>query len=173
MMTAGRGNGPVLEGLDLCPREIRVNCAVRQGDFAECRADSRVFAALEQEEERMTVDRIWSYAPEFNHPEVHDLTGYSVEATDGTIGQVDRQADDSGMRHLIVDTGVWVFGRSVLVPVGVVAGIDTETRKITVTCTREEIKSAPGFRTDRETLDPAYLATVGSYYGGLPPRRPA
>ncbi|MFD4626956.1 PRC-barrel domain containing protein [Streptomyces sp. NPDC058475] len=119
------------------------------------------------------VDRIWSYAPELNHPDTRELTGYTVEATDGTIGQVDRQADDSGMRHLIVDTGVWVFGKSVLVPVGVVAGIDTHERKITVVCTREEIKSAPRFRTDRETLDPEYLARVGSYYRSLPPRQSA
>ncbi|MEU8794157.1 PRC-barrel domain-containing protein [Streptomyces sp. NPDC048643] len=121
----------------------------------------------------MTVDRIWSYAPEFNHPEVHELAGYSVEATDGTIGHVDRQVDDSGMRHLVVDTGVWVFGKSVLVPVGVVDGIDTETQKITVACSREEIKSAPVFKTDRETLDPTYLSSVGSYYRSLPPRQPA
>jgi hypothetical protein len=35
--------------------------------------------------------------------------------------------------------------------------------------TREEMTSAPVFRTDRETLDPVYLAQVGSYYRGLPP----
>ncbi|MFF3409309.1 PRC-barrel domain containing protein [Streptomyces sp. NPDC002742] len=121
----------------------------------------------------MTADGIWSYAPEFGHPEVHELAGYSVEASDGTIGHVDRQADDSGMRHLIVDTGIWVFGRSVLVPVGVVTGIDTESQKIIVACTREEIKSAPVFKTDRETLDPEYLSSVGRYYRGLPPRQPA
>jgi hypothetical protein len=117
----------------------------------------------------MTSDRIWSYAPEFGSPEGLDLTGYSVEASDGTMGHVDRQADCSGMRHLIVDTGVWVFGKSVLVPVGVVAGIDTQERKVTMACTREEMTSAPVFRTDRETLDPVYLAQVGSYYRGLPP----
>ncbi|MFD5522472.1 PRC-barrel domain-containing protein [Streptomyces sp. NPDC127066] len=121
----------------------------------------------------MTIDEIWSYAPEFNHPEANDLAGYSVEATDGTIGHVDRQVDESGMRHIVVDTGVWVFGKSVLVPVGVVAGIDTESQKITVACTREEIKSAPVFKTDRETLDPAYLSSVGTYYRSLPPRQPA
>jgi hypothetical protein len=57
--------------------------------------------------------------------------------------------------------------------VGVVVGIDTEYRKIAVACTREEIKSAPVFRTDRETSDPAYLTSVGSYYRSLPPRQPA
>ncbi|MFD8738759.1 PRC-barrel domain containing protein [Streptomyces sp. NPDC059618] len=121
----------------------------------------------------MAIDGIWSYAPEFGHPEADRLAGYTVEATDGTIGHVDRQADGSGMRHLVVDTGVWVFGKSVLVPVGVVDGIDTESGRITVACTREEVKSAPVFRTDRETSDPAYLSSVGTYYRNLPPRRPA
>lgn len=121
----------------------------------------------------MTIERIWSYAPHFRSPEAQDLTGYAVEATDGTIGHVDRQADDSGMRHLVVDTGVWVFGKSVLVPVGVVADIDSHAQKVTMTCTRDEIKSAPRFRTDSETLDPEYLARVGNYYRSLPPRQPA
>ncbi|MET7442312.1 PRC-barrel domain containing protein [Streptomyces sp. NPDC004082] len=121
----------------------------------------------------MITERIWSYPPQCAYSEGQDLTGYAVEATDGTIGHVDRQADDSGMRHLIVDTGVWVFGKSVLVPAGVVTGVDTQAQKITVVCTRDEVKSAPLFKTDRETQDPAYLERVGSYYQGLPPRQPA
>ncbi|MFD7713406.1 PRC-barrel domain containing protein [Streptomyces sp. NPDC059785] len=121
----------------------------------------------------MTIEGIWSYPPQCRYAQGQELTGYSVEATDGTIGHVDRQADGSGMRHLIVDTGVWVFGKSVLVPVGVVKGIDTEAQKISVVCTREEVKSAPLFKTDSETLDPDYLDRVGSYYESLPPRQPA
>ncbi|MEU9560306.1 PRC-barrel domain containing protein [Streptomyces fumanus] len=116
------------------------------------------------------MDRIWSYAPDSGHVEGEDLTGCTVVAPDGTIGQVDRQADHYGMRHLVVDTGVWVFGRSVLVPVGVVTGIDADARKVTVSCTRAEVKAAPRFRTDSETMDPQYLATVGEYYAALPPR---
>jgi len=116
------------------------------------------------------IDRIWSYTPDSGHVEGRDLTGYTVVASDGTIGHVDRQADPHGMRHLVVDTGVWVFGRSVLVPVGVVTGIDTGDRRITVACTRAEVKAAPRFRTDSETMDPEYLTAVGDYYHGLPPR---
>ncbi|MDQ1040943.1 hypothetical protein QFZ75_007359 [Streptomyces sp. V3I8] len=118
----------------------------------------------------MTTDRIWSYAPVSGYAEGLLLTGFTVAASDGTIGHVDRQVDESGMRHLIVDTGGWLFGRSVLIPVGVVESIDPQTREIKVTCTEEEIKAAPRFRTDRETLDPDYLAGVGDYYLGLPPR---
>ena len=118
----------------------------------------------------MAIDRIWSYTPQVGHVEGQDLTGFTVVATDGAIGHVDREADHYGMRHLVVDTGVWVFGRSVLVPVGVVAGIDEEGRRIAVTCSRAEVKAAPRFRTDSETMDRAYLANVGDYYHRLPPR---
>jgi hypothetical protein len=116
------------------------------------------------------IDSIWSYAPELGHVQGQELTGYTVVARDGTIGHVDRQADHHGMRHLVVDTGVWVFGRSLLVPVGVVEAVDAGERKLTVSCTRAEVKAAPRFRTDSETMDPAYLAGVGDYYHRLPPR---
>ncbi|GJF27041.1 PRC-barrel domain containing protein [Streptomyces sp. HO565] len=115
-------------------------------------------------------DNIWSYAVDSGHTEGQDLTGCTVLASDGTVGHVDRQADHFGMRHLVVDTGVWVFGRSVLVPVGTVRGVDTAARTVTVACTRAEIKAAPRFRTDSETMDREYLAAVGDYYDRLPPR---
>ncbi|ANB04721.1 hypothetical protein SAM40697_0760 [Streptomyces ambofaciens] len=118
----------------------------------------------------MPMESIWSYAVGSGHVEGQDLTGCTVVAGDGTIGHVDRQAEHFGMRHLVVDTGVWVFGRSVLVPVGVVRGIDTEARTVTVACTRAEVKAAPRFRTDSETMDREYLASVGDYYHRLPPR---
>ena len=116
------------------------------------------------------MESIWSYAAGSGFTEEQDLTGCTVVATDGTIGHVDRQADHFGMRHLVVDTGVWVFGRSVLVPVGMVRGVDPEARTVTVGCTRAEVKAAPRFRTDSETMDREYLASVGDYYHRLPPQ---
>ncbi|MFD4613776.1 MULTISPECIES: PRC-barrel domain containing protein [unclassified Streptomyces] len=117
----------------------------------------------------MTIDRIWSYPPQVARAEEEDLTGFTVVAADGTVGHVDREGGRSGMRHLVVDTGVWVFGRSVMVPAGMVAGIDSAERRITVACSRGQIKAAPRFRTDSETRDPEYLTRVGAYYQALPP----
>lgn len=115
----------------------------------------------------MTTDRIWSYAPDSGYVEGQDLTGFGVVAGDGAVGRVDRQAAPHGLAHLVVDTGVWVFGRSVLVPVGVVTGVDMQERKVTLACTGAEVKAAPRFETDSETRDPGYLNTVGAYYLGL------
>ncbi|MEV5189096.1 PRC-barrel domain containing protein [Streptomyces werraensis] len=116
----------------------------------------------------MPTDSIWSYAPDLDHVRGADLTGYTVVASDGTAGHVDRQAGHHGMPHLVVDTGVWVFGRSLLVPVGVITSVDTAERKLTVSCTRAELKAAPRFRTDSETMDRGYLTAVGDYYRELP-----
>ncbi|MEV5152914.1 PRC-barrel domain containing protein [Streptomyces werraensis] len=116
----------------------------------------------------MPTDSIWSYAPDLDHVRGADLTGYTVVASDGTAGHVDRQAGHHGMPHLVVDTGVWVFGRSLLVPVGVITSVDTAERKLTVSCTRAALKAAPRFRTDSETMDRGYLTAVGDYYRGLP-----
>ncbi|CAM5287486.1 PRC-barrel domain containing protein [Streptomyces aurantiogriseus] len=118
----------------------------------------------------MTIDSIWSYAPHSGHVDGQDLTGYSVVATDGTLGHVEREAGHHGMRHLVVDTGVWLFGRSAVVPVGVVTAVDEAGRRISLACTRDEVKEAPRFRTDSETMDPAYLAAVGDHYHRLTPR---
>ncbi|WP_329131512.1 PRC-barrel domain containing protein [Streptomyces sp. NBC_00670] len=118
----------------------------------------------------MTIDRPWAYAPDSGHTEGQVLTGFSVAAADGTIGHVDRQVERDGMRHLIVDTGVWVFGKSMLIPAGLVTAIDGEARRVTLACTKDEVKSAPVFRTDSETLDPEYLDRVDAYYRSLPAR---
>ncbi|MCX4911382.1 PRC-barrel domain containing protein [Streptomyces sp. NBC_00878] len=119
----------------------------------------------------MGTDRIWSYAVDSGHTEGQRLAGFTVVAADGTMGHVGRQADGSGWRHLIVDTGVWLFGSSVLIPAGLVTAVDVKAQQVRVACTAEEIKRAPRFKTDRETLDPEYLAGVGDYYRNLPPRQ--
>lgn len=110
---------------------------------------------------------VWEYAQDSGYTPARSLVGYTVEAADGTIGHVDRQQDQPGMRHLVVDTGVWVFGRSVVIPAGAVTRIDPDAGTVTVSASREEIKAAPSFTTDRETSDLPYLSTVGNYYFSL------
>ncbi|MFE2583075.1 PRC-barrel domain containing protein [Streptomyces sp. NPDC059378] len=115
----------------------------------------------------MATGRIWTYAPDSGHVEGQDLTGYAVVATDGTVGHVARQADPHGMRHLVVDSGVWLFGRSAVVPAGLVTGVDPRARRISLACTQGAVKAAPRFRIDSETRDARYLATVGEHYERL------
>ncbi|MGW5847656.1 PRC-barrel domain containing protein [Streptomyces sp. NPDC055254] len=112
---------------------------------------------------------VWMYAQGSGYTSRQSLVGFSVEAADGVIGHVDRQQNQPGMQHLVVDTGVWVFGRSVLIPAGAVIAIDTEAQTVKVAPNREQIKAAPRFTTDSETADRDYLSTVGDYYVSLVP----
>jgi hypothetical protein len=113
------------------------------------------------------MESLWTYAEDVRENLRESMTGFTVEAPDGAVGAVDRQADDAGRAHLVVDTGMWVFGESVLVPAGIVTSIDPMGETIRVGVTRDEIKNAPRFTTDKETQDLRYLESVGDYYARL------
>jgi hypothetical protein len=50
-----------------------------------------------------------------------DVTGYGVEALDGSIGKIDEATYDTGSSYLIIDTGSWfTAGNKVMLPAGVV-----------------------------------------------------
>jgi hypothetical protein len=93
-----------------------------------------------------------------------DLTGFGVEAIDGSIGKVDEATYNVGESYLVVDTGPWIFGKKVMLPAGVVDRIDIEDETVHVHRTKDEIKSSPEL--DKVVNgDPAYRGELGSYYG--------
>ncbi|AJF69185.1 PRC-barrel domain-containing protein [Streptomyces vietnamensis] len=110
-------------------------------------------------------EHVWSYKPTSGHLAGTDLTGYKVEAIDGGIGKVDKHSDEIGDAYLVVDTGVWIFGKEVLLPADTVVRIDVDERKIFVDRTKEEIKDAPEFHRDKHLGDPDYRHELGTYYG--------
>jgi hypothetical protein len=93
-----------------------------------------------------------------------DLTGYGVEALDGSIGKVDEATYEVGASYVVVDTGPWIFGKKVMLPAGLIQRVDEAEEKIYVDRTKDEIKSAPEFD---ESLaeDKSYATELGSYYG--------
>ncbi|WP_031086214.1 hypothetical protein [Streptomyces sp. NRRL WC-3549] len=96
-----------------------------------------------------------------------DVIGYGVEAVDGNLGTVVRLSQTPGYDHLVVDAGVWKFGRSVVVPAGLVTAVDASGRTVKVGCTRDQIKAAPRFERDHDTNDLFYLRRLGAYYASL------
>ena len=92
-----------------------------------------------------------------------DLTGFDVEATDGSIGKVDETTHDVGESYIVVDTGVWIFGQKVLLPAGTVERVDRDDEKVYVDRTKDEIKEAPEFDEDTHR-DERYRSEVGDYY---------
>jgi hypothetical protein len=92
-----------------------------------------------------------------------NLTGYTVEAIDGSIGKIDEASDDVGSSYIIVDTGPWIFGKKVLLPGGVVDRVDADSEIVYVDRTKDEIKNAPEFDEARYR-DIDYREEVGGYY---------
>ncbi|MEU2467591.1 PRC-barrel domain-containing protein, partial [Streptomyces sp. NPDC012486] len=87
-------------------------------------------------------ENLWGYQPTVGHTAGTDLIGYKVEATDGSIGKVDKHSDDVTSSYLVVDTGVWIFGKHVLLPAGTVSRIDTDDKKVYVDLTKDQIPDA-------------------------------
>lgn len=100
-----------------------------------------------------------------------DLTGYEVEARDGSIGSVEQATMQAGQSYLIVVAGPRAGGGRVLLPGGIVERVDTGVKKVFVSRSRHEISNAPEYGDPRVT--DVYRQQVGSYYGGLGDAAPA
>jgi hypothetical protein len=72
-----------------------------------------------------------------------DFVGYAVEATDGTIGEVDESSYEAGCAYLIVDTGFGNFGKRRMIPAGVVEPVHVEAQTVFVALCKADIKADP------------------------------
>ncbi|MFB7248590.1 PRC-barrel domain-containing protein, partial [Streptomyces populi] len=81
-----------------------------------------------------------------------------------SIGKVDKHSDDVDSAYLVVDTGVWIFGKHVLLPAGTVTRVDQDDRKIYIDLTKDQIKDSPEFDKDKHTGDAGYHEQVSGYY---------
>ncbi|MFJ6217097.1 PRC-barrel domain-containing protein [Streptomyces sp. NPDC092296] len=111
-------------------------------------------------------DNVWGYGADSGYTAGLDLTGYRVEATDGHIGKVDKASEEVDAQYLVVDTGPWIFGRHVLLPAGTVSSIDRDQQTVYVARTKDEIKNAPEYDSDKHSDDPEYHQQYWGYYGG-------
>ena len=92
-----------------------------------------------------------------------DLSGYTVEATDGSVGTIDEASYQVGEAYVVVDTGPWIFGRKVLLPAGTIDRIDHTDRRVYIDRTKQQVKDSPEY--DKETFHtPQYRQRVGDYY---------
>jgi hypothetical protein len=105
---------------------------------------------------------LWSYSTVDTSRQM-DLTGFDVEATDGSIGKVDEATYEAGSSAIVVDTGFWIFGKKRVVPAGMIERIDADDEKVYVRMTKDQIKDAPDWEADTwESGD--YRRTHGDYY---------
>ncbi len=109
----------------------------------------------------MASDRLWTY----REPAMTDidLVGYSVEASDGSMGSVDEASYEVGAGYLVVDTSSWRnlgLGQSTLVPAGAIERVDHGTRHVYLSLTRDQIKRAPKYTGN----DAGYQESASLYY---------
>jgi hypothetical protein len=115
-----------------------------------------------QEEARSGADALGEYRdPRWRSV---DFRGFDADARDGSIGSIDERSE-VGADHLVVDTGPWIFGKKVVLPVGLIERVDVEERRVFVSRAKDEIKNAPEF-SDERLDDPSYGAELRAYYGG-------
>jgi uncharacterized protein YrrD len=91
----------------------------------------------------------------------------ALTAADGAIGEVsDLHFDDEswGVRYLVVNTGTWLNGRSVLVSPVAVRNVDATTKQIFVNLTQKQVENSPDIDT-RQPVSRQHESTLLSYYG--------
>jgi hypothetical protein len=102
-----------------------------------------------------------------------DIVGATVEARDGEIGSVDEATWDVHAGRIVVDTGPWILGHRVILPAGVIEGVDLDDERIFVACTKEQVREAPEY--DDANLDDQerYWHSLRTYWGAPAPSGPA
>ncbi|MFF5923627.1 PRC-barrel domain-containing protein [Streptomyces flavochromogenes] len=113
----------------------------------------------------MANEEIWGYPTGSGYETGSDLVGFKVEATDGDIGKVDEHTDEAGTGYIVVDIGVWIFGRHVLLPASVIRRVDRDGETVYVDRTKDQIKHAPEFERTKQPRDTGYLEQFAQYYG--------
>lgn len=104
-----------------------------------------------------------NYKDHFNGDDIKGLDVYS-QNQDEKIGSIhDALVDESGQfRYLIVDTGFWVFGKKVMLPVGL-SRIDYNNHRVYVNMSKEQAENLPEFNEDLK-LDRDYETRVRNVY---------
>ena len=93
-----------------------------------------------------------------------NLTGFKVEAIDGSIGKIDESTNEVGASYLVIDTGPWIFGKKVMLPAGIIDRVDSAEETVYVNRAKDEIKDAPEFD-ESSYRDEQYREELSGYYG--------
>lgn len=96
----------------------------------------------------MSLHKIKDFDPDYrSHFEDQDIIGYHAYAGPEKIGSIeDLLVDDTGkIRYLVVNTGFWIMGKQVLLPIGR-ARIDNQSQRIAVDgLTRTQVEALPKY----------------------------
>ena len=98
------------------------------------------------------------------------LRGRPIAASDGKLGTVsDLLFDDASwlVRWLVIDTGKWLSGRKVLLPISVLGHLKPGDKEFPVRLTMQQVKDSPTVDTERP-VSRQMEASVYDHYGWAP-----
>ncbi|RUR75964.1 PRC-barrel domain-containing protein [Chlorogloeopsis fritschii PCC 9212] len=115
----------------------------------------------------MALYKLDEYYPNYQNDifDGYDIKNFDVYAQDDKVGSVTNIMidDDAHFRYFIVDTGFWVFGKKILLPVGM-ARIDYENKRVYVpVLTKQQVEDLPEFTEDL-AIDNDYEERVRGVY---------
>ncbi len=99
----------------------------------------------------------------------HKVTGYSIHANDGKIGDVeDFIIDDSSWKidFLVIDTGHWFPGKKVVISPKLIEKIAWDTSEVIINVSEADVKASPEYEPG-EAISESYEANLQNYYGNL------
>jgi uncharacterized protein (TIGR02271 family) len=121
---------------------------------------------------KMSLHKIKDFDPDYNtHSTDPDIKGLSMYAGNDKIGSInDVLVDDEGkFRYLIVDSGGWIMGKKVLLPIGY-ARIDYQGKRVYADrLTKTQVEALPEF-TDDMLMDYDQEEQVRGVYRSATPK---
>lgn len=107
------------------------------------------------------------YRNTFNEQSISHLDDYSVYAADDDkVGSVEDglfDTESGQFRYLVVDTGAWIFGKKVLLPVGLTRFDNSQKRVYVNRLTKEQVENLPKYDGDA-VVDYDYEESVRGIY---------
>lgn len=117
----------------------------------------------------MSLHLIKDFDPDYlNHFENQSLLGYDLYSGNEKVGSIDNLlVDDNGkFRYLIVSTGIWIFGKKVLLPIGRAQVNNNERRVYVNGLTRSQVEQLPEYQ-EGKSVDYEQEEQVRSVYRPL------
>lgn len=114
----------------------------------------------------MTLHKIKDFDPDYrNHFDNIDLIGFDLYVREEKIGSVaDMLVEDTGnLRYLVVNTGGWVLGKKVLLPIGKAKFTYNAKRAQVEGLTKAQVENLPTY-SETDTVDRDYEERVRSVY---------
>lgn len=95
-----------------------------------------------------------------------EVTGYYIQASDGSIGHVEDFIIDNAtwhIRYIVVDTRNWLPGRKVLISPTWIREVNWTDSQVHVEMTQEQIKNSPAWDPE-SALNPDYESRLHDHY---------